>query len=1515
MTDMTFRADKDHLYPLFCDKCEKLLCNPAQKICKAMSIDSEIIPKLLSPTRSHSTVSVSVVSPEKDEDLQTNNKKRRNIQNPLEDINIHNNSSHLNSIPLSSELSKMLSLSSEDSYTVREEQPLSNSTNNLSFSNNINESTDLVETSCAIKENNNMNRSSSSDNLMHNFEKLKKKMKKLERKVEKQSQQRKKLDKNCFQHSPYVNYYSNEILSPNFSLNMISTFLNGIKDIMKKNTNKRNKPQKRRYEPKTCKFSSKKIKLKRVQRNLSMRNNAWNVDSIISCTERTTKIDNSMSNNYLDNLSNSINKDIMLNDDSRDINVEKIKCCNNVIEENVNGTVLFSSSKMEQLRIINKKDEKNSVTITYQTPNDNILNSMKETNSSSLNNEDCFTPTVINKRKSISDTPLIVEAFDLKSKDSSKSKITICTNDKDTIMIINDLVPTAITASTSNASISVNNSNVSDTEKEINIPLSKEFENTEHTHMKDMSQIIDNVPSSIETSTSINEDKTNDSFITIATSISSIIGNISNTSTISTTSTASNGTSPGVAGNTIIIKNRKRKLQTFEKELNQSNLIKDSSTPEKNDKDNCNIENNGTCVIENTKNNTTEKVMNNRSDDQITNTCFIPQKKQCIERLMKTNNREVSALYNENLDANQENDEFVKTMETNISDLTSTDEETIDSMEIQSNDINVQTKCNLTKRENLESNRLFPSNETHTSSMDLKHLRSHSLVNLDIFNSNEPRIVNIKNTDQNKCVPIIVSNKNNEMKESTRESLGELKTTCKDWTKDMSDDSFNSNEKSVDEFEENIVFDASLSHILTDVNKNIEDECSTNIITPIDDSKEMQNKDILTDSNIDVTIERKNIKSDGDIHLELCHKIITDEEDKIIKDASLHSSVFPLISPLKDDSISNDMSEKFSKKEINKSIQDITICPQIYSAENFNILMHSKHVVTQETEQTNIFNINKPIKIRIDESTSSKEETKLRSKFVNTNIQQINTKFQEKEKILNNPIYEENIEKHSSVSVNVQKQNKLEMAMNEVKENTLIDGINENKEVHLEISKGRTNTIIPNDDLEIQSHNMIINDLEESSSVNNRVNNKNINNDLINPITLLQNHLKKNQNARKSKHSKKILKTIEQLCVKTDNFVNKQLYRVMNDTDWSMSIHRDVINKLSSVCSVRIIAKGIVDFMFERKENNLDKSYTPPAPLMTMTQQKIVTLLVDLEVRLPTVIKWVQAGIEYKIFRLNNAPMLHQIQNLIRLYIVLTRIQKDREKARMLCCDALYCLGLHAIPVIYTVLTCWPEIFPQFTENIDILPKYMAHFIMSVQANNFPQLYALKNLLSTYYKYKAGSFLTKSLVEESLISLEARSDSIVDVVGLKTAIILLAKKEGISWSYTNIIQNRLLPNIINKKYLSIYEPFSLLGYLMRTFPVEDNDGIVKNIIEQLSDLIDSGEGSHDQQEGIVSALLCLSRHDIEKVISSVMKWVPSKSLRATTIDQYYAFFRQRTKIYWRNYLKKLNKVYVKDIRL
>lgn len=62
----------------------------------------------------------------------------------------------------------------------------------------------------------------------------------------------------------------------------------------------------------------------------------------------------------------------------------------------------------------------------------------------------------------------------------------------------------------------------------------------------------------------------------------------------------------------------------------------------------------------------------------------------------------------------------------------------------------------------------------------------------------------------------------------------------------------------------------------------------------------------------------------------------------------------------------------------------------------------------------------------------------------------------------------------------------------------------------------------------------------------------------------------------------------------------------------------------------------IVEFLLENVdyETNLDKSFTPPAPLLTAFEQKIIALLVDLEVSKPKTIHFVQAAIEFKLFRL-----------------------------------------------------------------------------------------------------------------------------------------------------------------------------------------------------------------------------------------------------------------------------------------
>ncbi|XP_043516545.1 putative leucine-rich repeat-containing protein DDB_G0290503 isoform X2 [Frieseomelitta varia] len=405
------------------------------------------------------------------------------------------------------------------------------------------------------------------------------------------------------------------------------------------------------------------------------------------------------------------------------------------------------------------------------------------------------------------------------------------------------------------------------------------------------------------------------------------------------------------------------------------------------------------------------------------------------------------------------------------------------------------------------------------------------------------------------------------------------------------------------------------------------------------------------------------------------------------------------------------------------------------------------------------------------------------------------------------------------------------------------------------------------------------------------------------PLKMLQEYINKKPSIRNKKMYRKKLLHASQI---GDKFVNKQLERLIN-SDWESSIHWDVIDKLKSNCNDRIIAKGIIEFLSTEQEYNktLDKSYTPPAPLMTKAQQRIAPLLIDLEKSKPLVFQFVQAGIAYKLFKLNQTIERCVVQSLARMYTILARIKKDREKVRIFCCDALYCLGLHAILILYTVFTSWPEVFPNNETSVNkLLPKCMAHLIMTQQGTDYPKLQALKNLITLFYKYPLGT-LSKNILQELLIALQERCDSEVE-----TAIILLAKREGTAWTYTNIIRGALLSMIINNKLPSTYRAFSLLGNLLRVFPIEDKDNSVGEIAEQLCDLINSDEGSNEQKEGVISALLSLSRHKFDQVVQNTLKWTPSVLLRDRTIKQINGLFDTRDSDFWNSYLKKHRELFL-----
>lgn len=82
---------------------------------------------------------------------------------------------------------------------------------------------------------------------------------------------------------------------------------------------------------------------------------------------------------------------------------------------------------------------------------------------------------------------------------------------------------------------------------------------------------------------------------------------------------------------------------------------------------------------------------------------------------------------------------------------------------------------------------------------------------------------------------------------------------------------------------------------------------------------------------------------------------------------------------------------------------------------------------------------------------------------------------------------------------------------------------------------------------------------------------------------------------------------------------------------------------------LQLYFRCIVEFLLEHVEHDdtLDKSFTPPAPLMATYEQKITALLIDLEVSKPTVLHFVQVAIEYKLFNLSSEVKVYMCICLI----------------------------------------------------------------------------------------------------------------------------------------------------------------------------------------------------------------------------------------------------------------------------
>ncbi|XP_057329851.1 serine/arginine repetitive matrix protein 2-like [Microplitis mediator] len=386
-----------------------------------------------------------------------------------------------------------------------------------------------------------------------------------------------------------------------------------------------------------------------------------------------------------------------------------------------------------------------------------------------------------------------------------------------------------------------------------------------------------------------------------------------------------------------------------------------------------------------------------------------------------------------------------------------------------------------------------------------------------------------------------------------------------------------------------------------------------------------------------------------------------------------------------------------------------------------------------------------------------------------------------------------------------------------------------------------------------------------------------------------------------------------------EKFIKSEYQRLLDAPNWTNDLNDSFIANLEKLDFNEMnFANVTVELMKERCELNepLNREYTPPAPLMTVSQQKIIGFLARYEQRRPGIMFKVMDIIDSTLFRLknnsDNETDTNVLEGLARFFVLMAKIKKDRERVRIMICDALYCFQTKAFNILYVVLTCWAEVIPTYDENTMSLPpqsrtKYLVISIATIIRNqkrfkeDHSKITCVKNLLSHLYQYP-DNFVTNKIIVDLL---EAFKFEEYDRC-LVPAIALIAKREGVDWTYKNIVKKLLLMIVNKNESYKIYETFKLLGYLLRPFPVDDEGKEVEKIVNQLCEILDAGTVEPEIQEGIALTLLTLTRHYFISISTTLLRWQPPRPLNNQLQQLLQTFFQSRTPEYWKQIANKRN---------
>ncbi|XP_037030407.1 uncharacterized protein LOC119070240 isoform X1 [Bradysia coprophila] len=353
-----------------------------------------------------------------------------------------------------------------------------------------------------------------------------------------------------------------------------------------------------------------------------------------------------------------------------------------------------------------------------------------------------------------------------------------------------------------------------------------------------------------------------------------------------------------------------------------------------------------------------------------------------------------------------------------------------------------------------------------------------------------------------------------------------------------------------------------------------------------------------------------------------------------------------------------------------------------------------------------------------------------------------------------------------------------------------------------------------------------------------------------------------------------------------------------------------------------VLSKCILEVVTNTNSEPLSKEFTPPAPSLPRTHQKIVVLIKRISRTVNGFEDLVLFQLEKTMFVLGDEQVtIAGGLNLTHLFIGLTACADAESNGScvLFVYKCLYYFSIKAIPMIYSVLMAYPTILPKFDDGekvadflrntTNILQATFVIILINtnlsesnlIDSGNSLRKRDLSTYLKTYYHYPC----MRPTIDDFVDILLDRLTNSCNLGNIPYSLILIAKRNGTVWA-DHMVQRKLLPKL--NQFLSTISDgtanderiavlVSAISSIIKTYPITKDISGYQQLFHKI---LDSTTRQTIQEEAVM-ALLRTSRFGMVDVYKQICDWRPQTAVRRQCYLMLNTFLYRQNLSYWQNF--------------